>query len=52
MELPPHQTVAAGSPFQVSFQNGDSGDKYRVYLAASLAGHSQGPTCEFPPTKN
>lgn len=36
--------VAAGSEIEVTFQDAND-DKYRVYLAASLAG-SNGPTCE------
>ncbi|CAK4032406.1 Hypothetical predicted protein [Lecanosticta acicola] len=39
--------VAAGERFQVTFQGGND-DKYRVYLAASLAG-SNGPACISPP---
>ena len=35
--------VAAGDEFEVTFQSSND-DKFRVYLAASLAG-SNGPTC-------
>lgn len=36
-------TIAAGTPFSATFENGNS-DKYRVYLAAALTGVN-GPTC-------
>ena len=37
-------TIAAGTSFQLSAEDFDSNDKYRVYLAAALGGDT-GPTC-------
>lgn len=36
--------IAAGTSFQVTAEDLDSNDKYRVYLAAALGGDT-GPTC-------
>lgn len=37
-------TIAAGTSFQLTVDDLDSADKYRVYLAAALGGDT-GPTC-------
>lgn len=37
-------TIAADTSFQVTAEDLDSNDKYRVYLAAALGGDT-GPTC-------
>ncbi|KAI3392050.1 hypothetical protein diail_6305 [Diaporthe ilicicola] len=42
-------TIAAGTSFQVTVDEIDSTDKYRVYLAAALGGDT-GPTCTGPDT--
>ena len=38
------QTVQAGEPFNVTFENADDDSQYRVFLGAALIG-SNGPTC-------
>lgn len=37
-------TVAADTSFELTAEDVDSGDKYRIYLAAALGGDT-GPTC-------
>ena len=39
-------TIAAGESFEVTAEDLDSNEKYRVYLAAALGGDT-GPTCTF-----